>query len=254
MPSRITSTLDFSLAYRFVELTQRCIDDPDALENCDCKYGYLARDSGSFFNTIKKPCKTTLLHNFIEKVNYSNIPWETSHLDANDLINDYYDPILSTGQAIPPWFNEDEIHNHSSELDQILKPVCKAAAESAFYILFGDRSFLFRFQKYVQQYVENLTPKKTKIMKKVGVIKRTNYIPNWLKQAIYFRDKGHCQICYKDITGLLTPINKRHFDHMLPLEKSGTNDPTNFQLLCETCNTSKGSKPLVSKPQYINYF
>ena len=32
-----------------------------------------------------------------------------------------------------------------------------------------------------------------------------------------------------------------HVDHMVPLSRGGSNDKTNLQLLCKTCNCSKGA-------------
>lgn len=45
-----------------------------------------------------------------------------------------------------------------------------------------------------------------------------------------------CVYCYTNITDVY------HIDHVLPLSKGGTNSPDNLQLLCPTCNLSKGAK------------
>ncbi|OTY60165.1 hypothetical protein BK746_08495 [Bacillus thuringiensis serovar yosoo] len=31
-------------------------------------------------------------------------------------------------------------------------------------------------------------------------------------------------------------------DHIVPLNRMGNNDPTNFEILCQTCNISKGDR------------
>nr|WP_256521907.1 HNH endonuclease [Halobacillus sp. A5] len=80
------------------------------------------------------------------------------------------------------------------------------------------------------------------IFKKDGVISRCSYIPQWLKQGVFHRDKGRCQICGTDLTKVLNLDNKENYDHIIPLENGGTNDPTNFQLTCESCNKSKGAR------------
>ena len=52
---------------------------------------------------------------------------------------------------------------------------------------------------------------------------------------IFSEQSGFCAGCGKDIsTGY-------HVDHMLPLSRGGSNWPVNLQLLCATCNTSKGA-------------
>jgi 5-methylcytosine-specific restriction endonuclease McrA len=48
--------------------------------------------------------------------------------------------------------------------------------------------------------------------------------------------KGKCAIC----AGLLTKFIE--IDHIMPVALGGTNERTNLQLLCRTCNRSKGAK------------
>jgi len=68
------------------------------------------------------------------------------------------------------------------------------------------------------------------------------YIPTWLKNGVFMRDKVKCSICGTDLTKILTLENALNLDHIIPLENGGTNDPVNFQLTCETCNKSKRSR------------
>ena len=49
--------------------------------------------------------------------------------------------------------------------------------------------------------------------------------------------KGKCRICKANLHD-----NKYHIDHITPVSKGGTNTDDNIQLLCPTCNLSKGSK------------
>lgn len=56
------------------------------------------------------------------------------------------------------------------------------------------------------------------------------------KLAIYFRDKGICQICRKQLG-----YEDAEFDHITPWIKSGTTTVINGQLLCQACNRRKAS-------------
>jgi 5-methylcytosine-specific restriction endonuclease McrA len=64
-------------------------------------------------------------------------------------------------------------------------------------------------------------------------------MPKWVRDAVFFRDHGRCVFCHANLSGLLSLDRLDPFDHIVPLAKGGINDPTNVQLLCETCNLKK---------------
>ncbi|WP_329767411.1 HNH endonuclease [Bacillus nitratireducens] len=45
-----------------------------------------------------------------------------------------------------------------------------------------------------------------------------------------------------------------HIDHIVPLQLFGSNDASNFQLLCETCNTSKGARSTATSSVNIPFW
>lgn len=51
---------------------------------------------------------------------------------------------------------------------------------------------------------------------------------------------GRCAVCHTDV------IEKHHLDHIVPIALGGTNDRSNFQLLCPSCNLSKSAKDPVA--------
>ncbi|MBR8836586.1 MAG: HNH endonuclease [Stigonema ocellatum SAG 48.90 = DSM 106950] len=59
-------------------------------------------------------------------------------------------------------------------------------------------------------------------------------IPKEVRKYVYQRDKYHCQSCGK--THLDTDLT---IDHIIPLARGGTNDISNLQTLCFTCNQRK---------------
>lgn len=52
-----------------------------------------------------------------------------------------------------------------------------------------------------------------------------------------------CKYCSKPLTVKLLSL-----DHLVPLANGGTNDPSNFQLICKPCNRAKG---VFSDPDYL---
>lgn len=65
--------------------------------------------------------------------------------------------------------------------------------------------------------------------------KASRNIPEHIKRAVRARDGNKCRNCAV-VTEFL------HFDHIFPHDLGGPTTVDNIQLLCPTCNTSKGNK------------
>ena len=59
----------------------------------------------------------------------------------------------------------------------------------------------------------------------------------------YDAQKGRCYYCRKKVG------EKYHVDHVIPLARGGSNDPSNLVIACPSCNTSKQDKPPHEWPQ-----
>jgi 5-methylcytosine-specific restriction endonuclease McrA len=57
------------------------------------------------------------------------------------------------------------------------------------------------------------------------------------KQPYYKAQNGKCNGCKRSV-----PIDLMHLDHIRAFAKGGSEKPSNFQLLCGTCNGKKGTK------------
>jgi hypothetical protein len=123
--------------------------------------------------------------------------------------------------------------------------------DEVFHLLFANRAFLLQFNQSLADYLKsgeiNIP---TEYLDEKGVIKRQPYIPTWVKKAIYYRDQGRCVLCQSDLTGLLSTDQHIHFDHIVPLNLWGTNDPCNLQLLCEGCNLKKSGTSAKTATRY----
>jgi 5-methylcytosine-specific restriction endonuclease McrA len=58
-------------------------------------------------------------------------------------------------------------------------------------------------------------------------------IPDDVRIFVWRRDKGRCVRCGSQ--------ERLEFDHIIPLEKGGSNTARNLQVLCERCNRQKGA-------------
>ena len=124
-------------------------------------------------------------------------------------------------------FNNYVEHLEANEAG-IYSTVIEAIATEVEYILFQNRDFLMRFNEQQATVFER------------NPLKRV-HIPEWVKRAVLFRDKGRCVFCKKDLTGLYTILedNEKQFDHIVPLHAGGLNDVCNIQLTCRECNLRK---------------
>lgn len=59
-------------------------------------------------------------------------------------------------------------------------------------------------------------------------------------RAIFDAQQGLCANCHMQL--LKSGPNKYHVDHVMPIKLGGSNDKSNLQCLCKTCNLSKNAK------------
>lgn len=132
--------------------------------------------------------------------------------EETGILEDVFDDYL-----VQLWIGD----NYENVVDRI--------AEEMFYILFLNRKFLQHFNYYMSHTHE----------KKFARV----YLPEWVKRAVFYRDRGRCVLCGKDLSGQLAILGEKgiHYDHIVSLDQGGLNDVTNIQLLCSKCNLSKGT-------------
>lgn len=71
-------------------------------------------------------------------------------------------------------------------------------------------------------------------------------IPLTLSERVFVlnRDRRTCQLC-----GRKAPEVVLEIDHIIPVSKGGTNDPSNLQVLCFDCNRGKGVDLLIESSE-----
>lgn len=114
--------------------------------------------------------------------------------------------------------------------------------DAVFVILFNDKDFLFKFNFKVSEQIKKLRKEEyPEYLQNDGYLKRENP-PAWLKRGVFYRDRGRCQECGTDLSRLFSNGNNENCDHIIPLRQGGSNDPSNYQLMCEHCNKAKRDK------------
>lgn len=277
--------LNLSYAYNLASIVTNIMIKDDEIDKYIWFFGI---ESDEYFeelletniDQINSPSQETLLHCFIRdtfnmtinhdvywfKDDFYN--WEFEQLDETirekfiSVLDSYGVEVRDYPLAIKKTYddceNEKLTESEYNEtiinyVEDIIVPLMETLegniVRDTFYLLFNNKHFLFEFNKILAKHISQVNGFTD------GSVKRCNVIPEWLKKAIYFRDNGVCQKCGRDLSGTFQIVEERgiHFDHIVPLEKGGTNDTTNFQLLCSKCNLKK-SKKLVPPQSYYQYY
>ncbi|GGC97437.1 hypothetical protein GCM10007216_30260 [Thalassobacillus devorans] len=222
---------------------------------------WLDYDEVDLLTKISKPHKETLLHDYISFITFTMYEYTLDKHFPMAVINplvelmNIYDVDYSyLGEAPFIGLDDEDLHLYGYDQNLVEKFAHKifklygeklepTMVSDIFTVLFANKQFLYEFNKQLQEVVEVLKLKDhPDYLKKDGVFKRCKYLPKWLQKGVFMRDKGRCQICGTDLTKVLHLDNQENYDHIIPLESGGTNDPTNFQLTCEHCNKSKGDR------------
>jgi 5-methylcytosine-specific restriction endonuclease McrA len=223
---------------------------------------YFSTDDIDTLRRFAAPQRWTLLHQFIQErfVEFRLEGFEYYRDDMFDLVVREYEAILK-GYEVP--YNgfempnemaddyEEKTHQHIVYL-RCLLPI-ERIVDDTFQLLFGDREFLLNFQKIVANVVRQMRKDEhPHLLVRDGAIRRTR-LPTWVKRGVFYRDRGRCINCGKDLTGTVVTGEEVHYDHITPLAEGGTNDPTNFQLLCRGCNLSK-ARGIITSDRYPVYW
>lgn len=163
------------------------------------------------------------------------------------------------GNKTPITIQDIEAYHEELILNGYINELSEKLTHEVFYVLFNNRNLLLRFNyimiDFLNEYPLDYSNEKEfcNLFSKEFVLKRIN-IPQWVKNAIFFRDRGVCCKCQTDLSGLLKLNFERHFDHIVPLAQGGINDVSNIQLLCSSCNLSKGSSRIYTSNLYEKWY
>lgn len=234
---------EFSSTYEMADLIDQSVGNEIEMWNYDEDF---------FINAATSFSKDTILHQYIltTAMNYHHRDFRKNgdEIDLDKwylLFREYGIRIKKKSRKIDCdlWFENNE---------EAFLELFSLMAEEVFYLMFGNRNFLCKFNQLISITVQNTKFPATFLTAK-GTIKR-KHIPEWVRTAVYHRDKGRCVFCHTDLTNLINTITQKNFDHIVPLDLHGTNDPCNIQLLCEKCNKRKSNASGKTSKIYIPWW
>lgn len=197
----------------------------------------------------QKPHRDTILHLYLQRlyrISYMRA-FEEHRDDMLDLIVLEYETVLKYYDIpflpfeLPPEMSHGYEQIVIPRIDYLRRKIpVSRIAQDTFQLLFRDRRFLMTFNLAVARGSVG-SPR----------VRRVS-LPNWLRRGVFYRDNGRCIACKKDLTGAGFLNDGVHFDHIVPIAEGGSNDPTNFQLLCAGCNHHKAAT--ISTSEYYPVF
>jgi hypothetical protein len=248
--------------YKLASMVEDSLDFGSSFDFTDKKNQQLIFQRATNFN------KQTLLHLFIyeeiveyfrhyyceapENVYYTDIhqqflkvQFKNYQIEIDFLIIKYdteKNPITPKNQIIE-WYKKNE-QNFISLAEKLCPEV--------FFILFANKKLLHTFNANFANWFPFYNFPKNLLTKKYTIKRKP--IPKWVQNAVFHRDKGRCSFCSTDLTLLVTLDAKKNYDHIIPLDLWGTNDPTNIQLLCANCNQRKLNRNTSYGTKYQEWF
>ena len=238
--------LHFAHAYGYAGAVAQLLRFPEGRGNL---VQWIDTKSPTFRAALLRPEKRSVLHDLLYHLAHFDWDHEITHWYLNSLDRFFWDH----GERIPEKLRRDTDGNRDKLSRRLEKPLAKLA-DAAFHLLFADRSALLGFNELLAGVIRQLPISQFPELRKPGIVRRPSYVPAWLKRAVYHRDKGRCQACHRDLTGVINPVSDAQVDHMWPLAQSGSNDATNFQLLCSSCNARKAAGRGITSEQYYAYW
>ena len=168
------------------------------------------------------------------------------------------------------WLKErgkDFLHAGDPDLEQYyedlllegpFEALLQTSVIETFFVLFQNRQLLLLFNDMISDRIGRSThgelPAEYRhLFAKPGMLKRKSP-PEWARRAVFFRDRGMCVACHRDVSGLLSVAGKLHYDHIVPLNTGGLNDVSNLQLLCSDCNLKKSGRDSVTSDIYQGWY
>jgi hypothetical protein len=156
--------------------------------------------------------------------------------------------------------DSDDVYNYYLELrlQGAVENLVSRAVDEVFYILFSNRQLLLNFNEMMTRQIactelDEVPEEQLPYFVRSGVLRRVS-IPQWVKDAVFFRDRGRCVFCRSDLSGLITIGSDKNFDHVVPLAQGGLNDVTNVQLLCDGCNSRKSAGEAITSDFYQAWY
>lgn len=170
---------------------------------------------------------------------YDDIDWIADYTDFQDYAIYMFDSMYSD---VPSEFlsnSEEVVMQARITYAEKFHYGLNFIVDSAFAQLWTRKAFLFDFNMLCAQRISKLSKLDYPVLNQDGRFSRATYFSKWLVDLLIMREAGCCHYCFRPVV-TSNLMNKTYdIDHVVPIAKGGSNDPTNLAIACSVCNNQK---------------
>jgi hypothetical protein len=187
-------------------------------------------------------------------------PWVDRALKYHGFPCDGFRSWIKDQKVTNSELTEDHLYDYHQELRLCgdMETLVEHLSQEVFHVIFANRKLLAEFNEFMARALQLFfkdfpTSEERTELKGPGILNRVE-IPAWVRRAVFYRDRGMCSLCQKDLSGTVSTQPDSQFDHIIPLAMGGLNDVTNIQRLCQKCNGSKSKRLVAVSSIYESWY
>lgn len=173
---------------------------------------------------------------------YDDIDWVCDYTDFQQYAIYMFSHMYS---EVPPEFysdSEEAVMEARIKYSEEFHNGLNSIVSSAFAQLWYRKTFLFDFNTLCAKKISMLSKSDyPHDLNQDGRLTRIARFPKWLVDLLIMREAGCCYYCFRPVT-ISQLANKTYdIDHVVPIARGGSNDPTNLAISCFDCNNLKSA-------------
>ena len=246
----VSNIINGGPALGLVSTVERFVYRAPIDRNEEVHFEDLDRDLLQYALDAKSISENTALHKVLTDLAYidfylylyDDLDWVSEYTDFSEYAISMFKHM---NIAVPRGFYRKSadgiVEARDSHRDLFLSGLQKFV-NSAFAHLWFRKAFLHDFNVRLAEKISPLLKSDFPCLEQDGRLPRVQHFNKWIRDLILNREGGLCHYCSHPVAIPSLPNQTYDIDHMVPIARGGTNDPTNLVLSCSICNNKKRAK------------
>ena len=246
----VSNIINGGPALDLVSTTERFVYRTPLSTNEAAHFEELEQDLLQYALDAKHISETTALHKVLSDLAY--IEFYLYLYDDLDWVSEYTDFVQYAitmfkhmNIAVPREFSRkspDGIIEARNIHRNLFLSGLQSIVNSAFAHFWFRKAFLYDFNTRLAETISPLLKSDHPDLEQDGRLPRAQHFNKWICDLILNREAGLCHYCGCPVAIPSLANQTYDIDHMVPIARGGTNDPTNLVLSCSKCNNKKRAK------------